>query len=132
MINAGDGKHEHPTQALLDLYTLRRRAGSLDGLHVWIVGDVLHSRVARSNILAFGRMGCARHGVRPADADPARRRGARLRGRATTLDELGEADVVYALRMQHERMNGLASSRRCASTPPATRSTAAGSGRASC
>ncbi|MBA2439699.1 MAG: aspartate carbamoyltransferase, partial [Thermoleophilaceae bacterium] len=58
VINAGDGKHEHPTQALLDLYTLRRRAGSLEGLNVWIVGDVLHSRVARSNILAFGRMGC--------------------------------------------------------------------------
>ena len=58
VINAGDGKHEHPTQALLDLYTLRRRAGHLEGLKVWIVGDVLHSRVARSNILAFGRMGC--------------------------------------------------------------------------
>src|SRR5207302_9888927 len=58
VINAGDGKHEHPTQALLDVYTLRRRAGGLEGLEVWIVGDVLHSRVARSNILAFGRMGC--------------------------------------------------------------------------
>src|ERR1043165_5824110 len=50
VINAGDGKHEHPTQALLDLYTLSRRRGSLEGLKVWIVGDVLHSRVARSNI----------------------------------------------------------------------------------
>ena len=58
VINAGDGKHEHPTQALLDLYTLRRRVGSLEGLSVWIVGDVLHSRVARSGILAFSRMGC--------------------------------------------------------------------------
>ena len=58
VINAGDGKHEHPTQALLDLYTLRRRVGTLEGLKVWIVGDVLHSRVARSNILAFARMGC--------------------------------------------------------------------------
>src|ERR687887_1558424 len=58
VINAGDGKHEHPTQALLDLYTLRRRLGSIEGLKVWIVGDVLHSRVARSNILAFTRMGC--------------------------------------------------------------------------
>src|SRR3989440_9562586 len=53
VINAGDGKHEHPTQALLDLYTLRRRAGQLEGLKVWIVGDVLHSRVARSNIMAL-------------------------------------------------------------------------------
>src|ERR687891_1339491 len=58
VINAGDGKHEHPTQALLDLYTLKRRVGSLEGLRVWIVGDVLHSRVARSGIPAFSRMGC--------------------------------------------------------------------------
>src|SRR6186997_1993318 len=57
VINAGDGKHEQPTQALLDVYTLRSRIGSLDGVKVWIVGDVLHSRVARSNILAFRRMG---------------------------------------------------------------------------
>ena len=57
VVNAGDGKHEHPTQALLDVFTLRRRMGSLDGTRIWIVGDVLHSRVARSNILAFTRMG---------------------------------------------------------------------------
>ena len=57
VINAGDGKHEHPTQALLDVYTLRRRVGTLDGLKVWIVGDVLHSRVARSNCWGFTRMG---------------------------------------------------------------------------
>src|ERR1700736_5171156 len=57
VINAGDGKHEHPTQALLDVFTLRRRLGSLDGVKVWIVGDVMHSRVARSNVLAFTRMG---------------------------------------------------------------------------
>src|SRR3982074_2396175 len=57
VVNAGDGKHEHPTQALLDVFTLRRRLGSLDGVKIWIVGDVLHSRVARSNILAFKRMG---------------------------------------------------------------------------
>src|SRR6202043_2909303 len=57
VINAGDGKHEHPTQALLDVFTLRRRLGALDGACIWIVGDVLHSRVARSNILALTRMG---------------------------------------------------------------------------
>ena len=57
VINAGDGKHEHPTQALLDVFTLRRRLGELDGKNIWIIGDVLHSRVARSNILAFTRMG---------------------------------------------------------------------------
>src|SRR4249920_3837641 len=59
VINAGDGKHEHPTQALLDVFTLRRRLGSLDDAQIWIVGDVLHSRVARSNILAFTRMGAS-------------------------------------------------------------------------
>src|SRR5205085_10389692 len=59
VINAGDGKHEHPTQALLDVFTLRRKLGSLDGVRIWIVGDVMHSRVARSNILAFRRMGAA-------------------------------------------------------------------------
>ena len=80
VINAGDGKHEHPTQALLDVFTLRRRLGSLDGLNIWIVGDVLHSRVARSNILAFTRMGAHVTVCGTADADPARHRGAGLRG----------------------------------------------------
>src|SRR6266567_8000127 len=56
IVNAGDGKHEHPTQALLDVYTLKERLGSVDGASVWIVGDVAHSRVARSNVLAFQRM----------------------------------------------------------------------------
>ena len=57
VVNAGDGKHEHPTQALLDVYALRDRIGSLDGANIWIVGDVLHSRVARSNIPAFRMLG---------------------------------------------------------------------------
>ena len=57
VVNAGDGKHEHPTQALLDVYALRDRIGSLEGANIWIVGDVLHSRVARSNIHAFSAMG---------------------------------------------------------------------------
>src|SRR6187455_1856544 len=57
VINAGDGKHEHPTQALLDVFTLRQRLGSLEGTNIWIVGDVLHSRVARSCLIAFRRMG---------------------------------------------------------------------------
>ncbi|MEJ7817915.1 MAG: aspartate carbamoyltransferase catalytic subunit [Thermoleophilaceae bacterium] len=105
VINAGDGKREHPTQALLDLYTLRRRAGRLEGLNVWIVGDVLHSRVARSNILAFGRMGCRVTVCGPPTLIP---RGVESLGCAVrhTLDDLGQADVVYALRMQHERMTG--------------------------
>ena len=105
VINAGDGKHEHPTQALLDLYTLKRRAGALEGLKVWIVGDVLHSRVAlleHSGLHAHGLRG---HGARAAHADPARDRVAPRRVRHT-LDELPSADVVYALRMQRERMTG--------------------------
>jgi aspartate carbamoyltransferase catalytic subunit len=105
VINAGDGKHEHPTQALLDLFTLRRRAGSLDGLRVWIVGDVLHSRVARSNILAFTRMGCEVTVCGPPTLIP---RGVESLGCDVrySLDGLGQADVVYALRMQNERMEG--------------------------
>ena len=79
VVNAGDGKHEHPTQALLDVHTLRSKLGGIDGRSIWIVGDIAHSRVARSNILAFRDHGRARHARRPADAHAARHRGARLR-----------------------------------------------------
>ena len=103
VINAGDGKHEHPTQALLDLYALRRRVGSLEGLKVWIVGDVLHSRVARSNVLAFGRMGCEVTVCGPPTLIPREFESLGCEVRYS-LDDLGEADVVYALRMQNERM----------------------------
>jgi aspartate carbamoyltransferase catalytic subunit len=106
VINAGDGKHEHPTQALLDLYTLRERLGrGLDGLRVWIVGDVLHSRVARSNILAFTRMGCEVTVCGPPTLIP---REVESLGCdvAWTLDGIESADVIYALRMQNERMTG--------------------------
>jgi aspartate carbamoyltransferase catalytic subunit len=105
IINAGDGKREHPTQALLDLYTLRRRLGSLEGLSVWIVGDVLHSRVARSNVLALQRVGCEVTVCGPPTLIPreVEALGCRVRN---SLDELGEADVVYVLRMQQERMAG--------------------------
>jgi aspartate carbamoyltransferase catalytic subunit len=104
IINAGDGKHEHPTQALLDVHTLRRRVGKLDDLSIWIVGDVLHSRVARSNILAFQKMGAHVTVAGPPTLIP---RGIEAMGCDVryTLDELGSADVVYALRMQQERMS---------------------------
>jgi len=105
VINAGDGKHEHPSQALLDVYTLRRRLDSLEHRKIWIVGDVLHSRVARSGIMAFSRMGCEVTVCGPPTLIPRgiETLGCRVR---TTLGELGEADVVYALRMQRERMSG--------------------------
>jgi aspartate carbamoyltransferase catalytic subunit len=103
VINAGDGKHEHPTQALLDVYTLRQKLGSLDGTRIWIVGDVLHSRVARSDILAFTRMGAKVTVTGPPTLIP---RDIEALGcaSAVTLENLHEADVVYVLRMQHERM----------------------------
>ena len=103
VVNAGDGKHEHPTQALLDVYTLRERLGSLDGVNIWIVGDITHSRVARSCILAFQKMGAKVTVCGPPTLIP--------RGMEALCDvrydlaDLKEADVVYALRMQHERMN---------------------------
>ncbi|HEY4427326.1 MAG TPA: aspartate carbamoyltransferase catalytic subunit [Solirubrobacteraceae bacterium] len=104
IVNAGDGKREHPTQALLDVYTLRRRLGSVDGASIWIVGDVAHSRVARSNIIAFQRIGAKVTVAGPPTLIP---RGIEELGCDVrfTLDELGSADVVYALRMQHERMS---------------------------
>ena len=104
VINAGDGKHEHPTQALLDVFTLTTKLGSLDGLNIWIVGDVLHSRVARSNILAFNRMGAKVTVAGPPTLLP--RDIEELGCVATpTLDNLHQADVVYVLRMQNERMH---------------------------
>jgi aspartate carbamoyltransferase catalytic subunit len=103
VVNAGDGKHEHPTQALLDVFTLRRRLGTLQDLDIWIVGDVSHSRVARSDILAFTRMGARVTVAGPPTLLP---RDIESLGCSAqpTLDRLGEADVVYVLRMQHERM----------------------------
>jgi aspartate carbamoyltransferase catalytic subunit len=104
IVNAGDGKHEHPTQALLDVYTLKRRLGALDGCSIWIVGDVTHSRVARSNILAFQRMGAKVTVAGPPTLIP---RGIEALGCEVrhSLEELSGADVIYALRMQHERMD---------------------------
>jgi aspartate carbamoyltransferase catalytic subunit len=105
VINAGDGKHEHPSQALLDVFTLRQRLGSLDGKKIWIVGDILHSRVARSNVLAFSMLGAEVTVCGPPTLIP---RGFEELGCSVTfsLDGLNEADVVYALRMQRERMKG--------------------------
>ena len=104
VVNAGDGKHEHPSQALLDVFTLRRRLGPLEGKRIWIVGDVLHSRVARSNLIAFQRMGAEVTVCGPPTLIP--RGVAEELGCAVTYDLAGveDAEVIYALRMQKERM----------------------------
>ena len=103
VVNAGDGKHQHPTQALLDLYTIRQHVGPIEGLHVAIVGDVLHSRVARSNIQALTLMGAHVTLVGPPALIP---RGIEAMGCAVSVDiaDIAAADVVYVLRMQRERM----------------------------
>ena len=103
IVNAGDGKHQHPTQALLDLYTINEEFGHVDGLHVAIVGDVLHSRVARSNIQALVLLGARVTLVGPPALLP---RGIEALGCETTteIDAIKAADVVYVLRMQQERM----------------------------
>jgi aspartate carbamoyltransferase catalytic subunit len=103
VVNAGDGKHQHPTQALLDLYTMREALGRLDGLHVAIVGDVLHSRVARSLVEALRLVGARATLVGPPTLMP---RGMEAMGCEVAFDiaAIADADVIYALRMQGERM----------------------------
>jgi aspartate carbamoyltransferase catalytic subunit len=119
VINAGDGTHEHPTQALLDAYTMRSRLGKLDGLNVVIVGDVLHSRVARSNVLLLSTLGARVTLVGPptlipvdiaAALSPGEPAGSAISPAAIAkvsydLDSvLPDADVVMMLRVQTERM----------------------------
>ncbi|HEY0389758.1 MAG TPA: aspartate carbamoyltransferase catalytic subunit [Gaiellales bacterium] len=103
VINAGDGKHQHPTQSLLDLYTIRKALGQVDGLQVAIVGDVLHSRVARSNIQALRLLGADVRLVGPPALIP---RDVVAMGVTVSHDirDIAEVDVVYVLRMQRERM----------------------------
>lgn len=106
IVNAGDGAHEHPTQALLDAFTIRRRKGRFAGLRVSIIGDILHSRVARSNALLLAKMGadvtlCGPPTLLPREMSCL---GARLTYR---MEEAVEgADVVMMLRVQFERMQG--------------------------
>ena len=108
VVNAGDGWHEHPTQALLDMFTLRSRLGRLEGLNVSIIGDIAHSRVARSNIWGLTKLGakvtvCAPKMLIP---DGIEKMGAKV---TTSLDEALEgADAINVLRMQFERDGALA------------------------
>jgi aspartate carbamoyltransferase catalytic subunit len=104
IVNAGDGWHEHPTQALLDCYTIRGRRGSLDGARVAIVGDIKHSRVARSNIAAFTMLGADVVLVAPPTLLPPSMEGWPVTVSHDLDDVVGDVDVVYLLRMQRERM----------------------------
>jgi aspartate carbamoyltransferase catalytic subunit len=103
VVNAGDGKHQHPTQAVLDLFTIEDELGRIEGLHVAIVGDVLHSRVARSGIQALTLMGARVTLVGPPPLIP---RGVEAMRCSVSydIDAIKDADVVYVLRMQRERM----------------------------
>jgi aspartate carbamoyltransferase catalytic subunit len=103
VINAGDGSHEHPTQALLDMYTVQNRVGQIDGVRIGIIGDVAHSRVARSGALGFRRMGAEVVLIAPPTLVPL---GVDVFGCDVSydLDEvIGSLDVVYLLRLQLER-----------------------------
>jgi aspartate carbamoyltransferase catalytic subunit len=106
VINAGDGTHEHPTQALLDALTIRRRKGRIEGLVVAICGDVMHSRVARSNILLLNALGAQVRVVAPSTLLPS---GVERLGVIPFRDMqsgLKDADIVMMLRLQRERMEG--------------------------
>ena len=106
VVNAGDGAHEHPTQALLDALTIRRNCGRIEGLTVAICGDILHSRVARSNILSLSALGARVRVVGPSTLMPA---GIAETGVEVFHDMkagLKDADIVMMLRLQRERMSG--------------------------
>ncbi|MCP5028831.1 MAG: aspartate carbamoyltransferase catalytic subunit [Actinomycetia bacterium] len=107
VINAGDGWHEHPTQALLDSYTIRQNRDALDGQRIAIVGDIKHSRVARSDIVAYLSLGAEVILVGPHTLLPPSLEGWGVKV-TTDLDEvIGEIDVLYLLRMQRERIGDM-------------------------
>jgi aspartate carbamoyltransferase catalytic subunit len=106
IVNAGDGMHEHPTQALLDAYTIRERAGRIAGLKVAIVGDLLHSRVLRSNVLLLGRLGAEVWACAPPTLVPPGLAAAGVTVTTSIDDAVRDADVVMMLRIQLERMQG--------------------------
>jgi len=106
VINAGDGSHEHPTQALLDALTIRRRVGLLEGLIVVICGDILHSRVARSNIHLLNIMGARVRVAAPPTLLPAAVDRLGVEVFTDLRRALADADIVMMLRLQRERMHG--------------------------
>jgi aspartate carbamoyltransferase catalytic subunit len=106
VVNAGDGAHEHPTQALLDALTIRRSKGRIEGLVVTICGDILHSRVARSNIILLGAMGARVRIVAPSTLLPAGIERFGVEIHRDIRAGLESADIVMMLRLQRERMSG--------------------------
>jgi aspartate carbamoyltransferase catalytic subunit len=106
VVNAGDGSHEHPTQALLDALTIRRNKGRIEGLVVAICGDVLHSRVARSNMILLAQLGARVRVVGPSTLLPPGVERMGVEVHRTMESGLRDADIVMMLRLQRERMNG--------------------------
>lgn len=106
VINAGDGAHEHPTQALLDALTIRRNKGRIEGLIVAICGDILHSRVARSNIYLLNALGARVRVVAPSTLLPPKVERLGVEVTRDMREGLNQADIVMMLRLQRERMNG--------------------------
>ena len=106
VINAGDGAHEHPTQALLDALTIRRNKGRIGGLLVAICGDILHSRVARSNIMLLNAVGARVRVIAPSTLLPAGIERFGVEVARDMREGLNGADIVMMLRLQRERMNG--------------------------
>jgi aspartate carbamoyltransferase catalytic subunit len=104
IVNAGDGAHEHPTQALLDLLTIREKKGHFDGLHVAIVGDVAHSRVARSNIHGMRKLGMSVTVAGPPTLIPPHAQELGVKVVHRLEDAIRDADVIMMLRLQQERM----------------------------
>jgi len=105
VVNAGDGSHEHPTQALLDMFTIRQRLGQLAGLRVAIVGDIAHSRVARSNIIGLQKLGAEVVVVGPPTLVPSAVTAMGCQISHSLDDVLGDVDVINMLRIQFERFS---------------------------
>lgn len=106
VINGGDGAHEHPTQALLDMFTVRDKKGQIAGLKVAIVGDILHSRVARSNIHGFTKMGAEVHLAGPPTMKPAEVERLGVHWHGSLREIISAMDVIMMLRLQLERQSG--------------------------
>lgn len=106
VINAGDGAHEHPTQALLDLLTVRQKKGRIDGLSVAIVGDIAHSRVARSNIYGFSKLGAAVRVAGPPTMIPPDIESLGVKAFTNMREAIDGVDVIMMLRIQTERLVG--------------------------